>query len=353
MRKSAFLLFVVLTACAGKTTSSEPATASNATTALSADDLTKQWDHVSVLSQQKRIFRGADAFYAFTSRETSPGGGKSASFTFSAIYRSTDGVTWSRSAMLENGSSAFAHVTDVAYGNGHFIAAGWANGVTGELATSADGATWTPFATVATGVNGVAFANDRFLIGTSPNDFQYSTDGTAWTPVTRPLMQMRSAAYGNGAYVVFGSCGMMTSTDGATWTDPTPSCGSAGAICVTPPGGGPSDAKACGYTSPGFFGAGKFWVMGTSSTDGKTWTPVNGPIPTTSAGDYLFDDGGGTSLLKAWTDGGPVTTIPTTSVTGDAPPNSEPPTVTLHFPNGVTCNDHRCIIVGTELYLLQ
>lgn len=344
MRNGAFLLFLGLAACGGATTkSSEPA--SNATpSALTDYDIGKRWAHVTVLTQQQRIFRGADAFFAFTARPT--GDAKADATVINAIYRSTDGAAWERVASWPAGGN----ITDVAYGGGHFVAVGNVH-AGGGVATSTDGALWTPFAVQPAGLDAIAYENGHFIAGSTPNDFEVSTDGSTWTPVSRPLMQMTSAAYGNGAYVVFGACGMMTSTDAAAWTDTTPSCASAGASCITPPGG--TTPSACAYTQPGFFGAGKFWVMGLSSPDGKAWSPITGRQPTTAYGDYLFDD---TSRLdlKAWKDGADPVHVDVDEVSSvEATTGTEPDRVTLAFPNGATCTDHTCVIVGKEMYLLQ
>ncbi|USN88950.1 MAG: hypothetical protein H6780_00805 [Candidatus Nomurabacteria bacterium] len=115
---------------------------------------------------------------------------------------------------------------DVTYGNGLFVAVGWAsNGADDVVMTSPDGITWTVRS--AAGDNdswqSVTYGNGLFVaVGSSGDRVMTSPDGVNWT--------VRSAAgnndswlsvtYGNGLFVAVGYSGdrVMTSPDGVNWT---------------------------------------------------------------------------------------------------------------------------------------
>jgi hypothetical protein len=141
------------------------------------------------------------------------------------LYSSTNsGVTWT-SRTSQFGTS---QITNVAYGNGVFVAVGSA----GKISTSTDGITWTArTANMATNeIAAVAYANGLFVaVGDGANagtgGITTSSDGTTWTkrntPGTTNSARLFSVNYGNGYWVAVGQANNTTgyySTDGATWT---------------------------------------------------------------------------------------------------------------------------------------
>jgi hypothetical protein len=158
-------------------------------------------------------------------------GGSSTGFSFVSSYNngtnytpivetSADGISWNASTG-PNISAITVAIDAVTYGNGMFAAVG------GGIFTSTDGASWTQQALPA-GTNGLgtlAFGNGTFVAGDTSNGIATvtSTNGVNWT--RHPLSiangtQFGSAiVFGNGAFY---SSGWSTSTDGVTWSSPTP-----------------------------------------------------------------------------------------------------------------------------------
>jgi hypothetical protein len=190
--------------------------------------------------------------------------------TFSLIYYSTDGITWNT---VPTGFS----VEYVTFGNGLFVAVGYANvsGVlTSFIATSSNGINW-----------------------------------TARTP--SEAMWFQDIAFGNGLFVAVARAGtnrIMTSPDGITWTSRTTSitptfsgvaygAGIWVAVCDTSPGGTTftSYDGIIWYEQPTAFAAttiiyadGKFTVGNQYSTDGLNWTTNSVPF---SFGSIAYGNG--------------------------------------------------------------
>jgi hypothetical protein len=142
------------------------------------------------------------------------------------VFVSTDGHNWSKAATQLN------TVSDLAYGNGQFVAVN--SGST--VSSSSDGSTWVNQNFVG-GVQSlfsrVSFANGRFFIlgynnSSTPQNFLFtSPDGSTWSgPVTFSGDGLFKVVYGNGVYVgldqVLTTNGawsdFRTSTDGSTWS---------------------------------------------------------------------------------------------------------------------------------------
>jgi hypothetical protein len=175
----------------------------------------------------------------------------------------------------------------VTYGNGTFVAVGYA----GAVLNSADGAIWTTRRLLsANNITGIVYAQGIFVaVG---DKIETSTDGITWTSRTEQNDhgRLRGIAYGNGKFVAVGDGeANVTSTDGITW--------------VTHVFG--STALADSAVT---FGAGKFVVVDLngaikSSTDGVTWTPgALSRISSITFGAGLFIAVGGGSVYTS-TDG--------------------------------------------------
>lgn len=170
----------------------------------------------------------------------------------------------------DNGTAWTAHptgyarsITDIAFGNGVYVVCGadistvltsfdlqsWTesrpagvpfnmNGIifqngrfhlcgsNGTVASSDDGATWTPVATgVTVSLRDILFANGQFIAVGDDNTVVTSPDGTAWTPRPTgiPLQGLNedllSVTWLNNLYVVGGKNGtILTSPNGTAWT---------------------------------------------------------------------------------------------------------------------------------------
>jgi len=133
------------------------------------------------------------------------------------IFTSTDGITWTyRWHSLEDTWG----LSVITYGNGIYVIT-----LTGgsQFLTSSNGTTWSP-ATI-TGLSGVvtdiAFGNGVFVAVSTSGVFT-STNGTSWTSRTAAANTWYRVTYGNGRFVALATTGSgnrcMTSLDGITWT---------------------------------------------------------------------------------------------------------------------------------------
>jgi len=210
----------------------------------------------------------------FTIRAIAFGGGKfvagGSAQAGEADYRdtvkmaySTNGTSWTYGNCSDIfGSNSTTNVTAIAYGNSKFVAVG----VTGKMATSSDGITWTEVTTSTFGsnaINAIAFGGDKFVAGSKYGTMATSSDGVTWTAVTASPnipSTINAIAYGGGKFVAVGN-GMATSTNGTEWTKVTPS-----AIDST--------INAIAYGGDKFVAGGDRGKMATSP-DGTTWTAIN------------------------------------------------------------------------------
>ena len=137
------------------------------------------------------------------------------------------GTTWTQTTV-----SATTNWTDVAYGNGVWVAVGQAVSGYGTVMTSTDGATWTvQTISNAPAFQAVEFGNGVFVavgvfFGTALTGIRTSTDGVTWTtPASNSDSDHNmSVAYGNGKWAVLAyeivshDWYTYTSTDnGTTW----------------------------------------------------------------------------------------------------------------------------------------
>jgi prepilin-type N-terminal cleavage/methylation domain-containing protein len=90
---------------------------------------------------------------------------------------------------------------------------------------SLGGENWTTRSAPSTGWYGIAYGNGRY-VAIGSNGVMSSTDGQTWTTVSTPVTRTwRSVTYGGGKFVIIGdqtgTVTVLNSTDGITWTSHT------------------------------------------------------------------------------------------------------------------------------------
>ena len=124
------------------------------------------------------------------------------------VATSPDGLTWTVQPTLQGNPGA----TQIAYGNGVFVAAG-----NGASWVSTDGRTWTAMTAQ---LHSIAFGNGVF-VGTPPSGPVASADGRSWPASASSgdgSQTNDGVAFGNGVFVATTGTAMSTSTDGTHWT---------------------------------------------------------------------------------------------------------------------------------------
>lgn len=179
--------------------------------------------------------------------------------TFSLIQYSSDGITWNT---VPTGFS----VEYVTFGNGLFVAVGYANvsGVlTSFIATSPNGINWTARTpSEAMWFQDIAFGNGLFVAvaRSGTNRIMTSANGITWTSRTTAITPtFTGVAYGNGIWVAVCDTSpggtTFTSYDGINW-----------------------DEQATAFSSTTIhFADGKFTTGSRYSVDGLTW--ITNSIP--------------------------------------------------------------------------
>lgn len=196
-----------------------------------------------------------------------------------ALY-STDGMTWQQTTMPS--SKSWSSVT---YGNGKFVAV--AEGNSSVAAYSTDGITWiqTNMPTSAYWMS-VTYGNGKFVAVTYGSDGStvsaYSEDGITWTQATLPILQSwHSVTYGNGKFVAVGTISagsnyVAYSSDGINWAEAS--------LPVS------STWQAVTYDNGMFVvisGGGTCDIV--YSTDGITWSNIKSSLQTVSGTDVTDD----------------------------------------------------------------
>jgi photosystem II stability/assembly factor-like uncharacterized protein len=216
---------------------------------------------------------------------------------------SSFGKTWTKTYT----GTADNQLHAVAFGNGKFIAAGWAGlakvssdggktwadldlgtayemfaivygggmwvvaGTEGRILSSPDGSTWTHRAGLTSyNFQALVFGNGKFVslsagVGET-QAFHYSSNGIDWAPAdSYPFgFQPRGGCFGNGLFVAVGDSGAIcTSTDGISWTEQST--------------GASANFKAVCY------GSGKYVAVG---GDGAVFTSPNGADWTEQESDF-------------------------------------------------------------------
>jgi hypothetical protein len=127
-------------------------------------------------------------------------------------YTSSDGLKWTASTLP-------VICSDVAFGNGKFVAAG----IRAKMLTSGNGINWSSISCGASGhFNEVVYAPDKnwFVAIADTGETAISTDGgTSFTTHVDPSIIANGIAYGNGLFVLAGNGGTIYySTDAVNWT---------------------------------------------------------------------------------------------------------------------------------------
>jgi len=174
---------------------------------------------------------------------------------------SSNGLNWTQYTLPSVTVPAWS---DIAYGNGNFLAIGGMESSGSKVVISSDGINWTKHTMPSIGNwYSVAYGNDVFVAPMySSNVAAISADGINWTQTTLPInATWIKVVYGNGVFVAFsGSGASAVSSDGTSWT------------LNSTPGG---------YWSSATYGDGKFVVIANpgggsnltiSSEDGVNWT---------------------------------------------------------------------------------
>ena len=185
----------------------------------------------------------------------------------SAVMTSTDGITWTSRT-----PAATAEWISVTYGNGLFVAVA-KSGTGDRVMSSPDGITWTGHAVTGTARPWIAvtYGNGIFAaisINVGPNFYSLtSSDGSTWTSHTvSGGVTWASVTYGNGLFVAVAQSGtgirIKTSTDAITWTTQSQPSNSGWRSVTYGNGTFVAVAPQSAAAAPG--------VM--TSTDGVTWT---------------------------------------------------------------------------------
>ncbi|MBL9201411.1 MAG: immunoglobulin domain-containing protein [Opitutaceae bacterium] len=184
------------------------------------------------------------------------------------IATSTDGLAWTARSI--NNTLFRPGVSRVRFLNGRFVvyyggqtAADFGSPTANFIATSTDGVAWTNIAqTTASNFTEMVFVNGRYYAVTGSTIIS-SADLAAWTTHPTPLTGIYSyldIAFGNGRFFATtnGAGGVVTSTDGSTWTQV------------------PFFAQLGGYRAEFLDGTWFFYSQGNNavSTDGTTFTTV-------------------------------------------------------------------------------
>ena len=197
-----------------------------------------------------------------------------------AMSYSSDGITWVRVADPKFSSGVtYTGISGITYGNDKFVAVG----NSGKMSTSPDGITWTAVTNTAltAPLNAIAWGNGKFVaVGYAVSNvgkMAYSTNGTNWTAVADAdspfTSNIQAIAWGNGVFVAVGYGGEIAySSNGETWT----------AVSNSPfyYDGDDILEKANADIPPAIaFGNGKFVAVSSSgktavSSNGSTWTVV-------------------------------------------------------------------------------
>ncbi|WP_345971282.1 fibronectin type III domain-containing protein [Sulfurimonas sp. HSL1-6] len=171
-------------------------------------------------------------------------------------HTSTDGITWSLSYVEANSS---VNVNALAWSSS--LSLYIAVGDSGYIATSADGTSWTPVASVPTAENlaGAAWMDSRFYALGAQGTILTSSNGVDWNSETTPAVSdtIEDIAWNGSTFVAIGYGTVLTSADGNTWNEVNSSIGGEKVVW----GGGTANV---------------FVMIGSSNTiytspDGTTW----------------------------------------------------------------------------------
>ena len=171
-------------------------------------------------------------------------------------YTSTDGIAWSL-AHVETNSSVNVNALAWSPSLARYIAVG----DSGYIATSADGASWIPVASVPTAENlaGAAWIDGRFYALGGQGTILTSSNATDWNLETTPAVTdtLEDIAWNGSGFVAVGYGTVLASADGNSWDEVNSTIGGEKVVW----GGGTAN---------------RFVMVGSSNTiyaspDGRTW----------------------------------------------------------------------------------
>jgi len=125
---------------------------------------------------------------------------------------SSNGESWTAvtNSTFPSGGQSYT-ILDIVYGGNRFVAAGQQG-----IAYSSDGASWTRATGITSGIYGIAFGNNRYVVVGNSGKIGYSTNGATWTTVGSTgfgTTAINAVAYGNGRFVAVGNSGKMAYAD--------------------------------------------------------------------------------------------------------------------------------------------
>lgn len=154
-----------------------------------------------------------------------------------ALYRSTDGITWTS---IASPAQVARGLWSLKYLNGVWCALTAETTTNTQLYTSIDGSTWTARTTGAAGVTfyDIAYLGGVYVIGGTTGALYTSPDLATWTSQTFGVAAtIRTLDVYNARFIAIHAAGMRYSTDGVTWTATTGSSvarGETANVCSTP-----------------------------------------------------------------------------------------------------------------------
>lgn len=136
------------------------------------------------------------------------------------LLASTNAVDWQRGAIPVAGL-----ITDVTYGNGLFLAVGSVSNQLGLALVSSNALDWTTNIVCPSRLDNCAFGNGLFVVA-SYSSLLSSPDGVQWTSRTSGLLSVSGVDFVGDHFVAVGPGGQRTtSPDGINWSPPTPADG--------------------------------------------------------------------------------------------------------------------------------
>lgn len=136
-------------------------------------------------------------------------------YSFGPVLRSTNAVDWVQIDYAPAGSRAY--LNSIAFGNGHFVAAGSGYG---GIITSADGLTWSPamYPSRWDYLNCVAYGNGLFVVGGAnyhtSQSVLTSCDGTNWALIPWGAKAVvNDIVYAAGTFVAVGAGGAILQSE--------------------------------------------------------------------------------------------------------------------------------------------
>ena len=138
------------------------------------------------------------------------------------IYTSSNGASWTQSGAI-SGSPKNSAWTNVAYGNGKYVAVGHGATLGGYFSVSTDTITWTAAESFTDEyIRGLAFGEGKFVTIGYGGYALTSSDGVSWSSQQiDDTNRWTTIAYGAGMFLAVGKFGYSTSTDGITWEAPS------------------------------------------------------------------------------------------------------------------------------------